>query len=867
MTELGRSDDRSHGSSSGGQVELGDLPSHIGPYRILRLLGQGGMGVVYLAQQEEPVRREVAIKVLKTGTDSELVVARFDTERQALAVMEHPGITKVFDAGISAGRWPYFVMENVSGVPLIEYADAHRLSIADRIGLIIQVCRAVQHAHQKGIIHRDLKPSNILVTDADGPPLCKVIDFGIAKATGGVDQARLTVTGLAIGTPAYMSPEQALGSGLDIDTRADIYSLGVVLYELLAGVLPYDPARMSSLALIAQHASVDARSPSSRVAALPQAEQASLAALRQTDAAGLRRALAGDLDWITLQALEKERERRYQTAISLAEDLERHLADRPVSAGPPSGAYRVGKFVRRHRAGVTLTATVAVLLVGSSIAVSVQARRAQRARVVAEQRQVQAEELISFMLGDLRTRLSAIGGLDILSQVGKKAQDYFAAVPETELSDAEQFRRSEALRQIGDVRVQQGDFAGAMGLFRQSLALAGTVARRNAGNADWQLGLGASHFWVGFIHWRHNDLDSALAEFTPYLRITQALVARWPDSLRFRNELGQASSNIGSVKEAQGDLAGALAAYREAIAAKEFTARADTTKLDWRLGLADGYNAAAVVQRKLGDLAGAERMHRAELAEKLALVAHDPPNKQYQSRLAAGYSFLGELLMTEGHESAALQELTASRELYRSLVAADSTNTEMRRFLATVERQRSTALLESGDVRGALREIEPSRVWLDPKTTKIPNNAVWQLALARTLAARADALSSAGRGAEAAASAQRAIDLMAPALSKKPSDQNLRVGLADSYLSLGAARAGLGDLAGARTAWKSAWQTVDSLARATRITDQLALDATALLRLDQVAEARPMVDELLRRGYRRPRWMALVRQHNMTLSS
>ena len=207
--------------------------------------------------------------------------------------------------------------------------------------------------------------------------------------------------------------------------------------------------------------------------------------------------------------------------------------------------------------------------------------------------------------------------------------------------------------------------------------------------------------------------------------------------------------------------------------------------------------------------------------------------------------------MTEGHESAALQELTASRELYRSLVAADSTNTEMRRFLATVERQRSTALLESGDVRGALREIEPSRAWLDPKTTKIPNNA----------------LSSAGRGAEAAASAQRAIDLMAPALSKKPSDQNLRVGLADSYLSLGAARAGLGDLAGARTAWKSAWQTVDSLARATRITDQLALDATALLRLDQVAEARPMVDELLRRGYRRPRWMALVRQHNMTLSS
>src|SRR6266850_637243 len=241
----------------GSSLELGEHPRRIGPYRILRLLGQGGMGVVYLAEQTEPVRREVAIKILKTGIDSDRFLARFEAERQALAVMEHPGITKVFDAGITETGWPYFVMERVSGVPLTEYADAHRLTVADRVRLFAQICRAVQHAHQKGIIHRDLKPSNVLVTESDGAPLCKIIDFGIAKATEG-DTARLTQTGLSVGTPAYMSPEQATASDLDVDTRADVYSLGVVLYELLAGVLPFDAGALGALGLMARHASEDA---------------------------------------------------------------------------------------------------------------------------------------------------------------------------------------------------------------------------------------------------------------------------------------------------------------------------------------------------------------------------------------------------------------------------------------------------------------------------------------------------------------------------------------------------------------------------------------------------------------------------------
>ena len=411
------------GLSLGTPVELGDRPTRIGPYRILDVLGRGGMGVVYLAEQLEPVRREVAIKVLRTSDDSDLVVARFNAERQALAVMDHPSITKVFDAGITENGWPYFVMERVTGVPLGEYVSTRKLTLADRLKLFEKVCRAIQHAHQKGIIHRDVKPSNVLVTTIDDAPVCKVIDFGIAKATQGEGRARLTMTGVSVGTPAYMSPEQALGSSLDVDTRSDIYSLGVVLYELITGLLPFETS-MPAMRIMQHHVDTDSIAPSARIATLEPEMQAQLAAECGTSVHDFLGALAGDLDWITLKALEKERERRYQTATELAADIERFLSNRPVSASPPSRVYLARKFVRRHRLAVAFAATTAVLIVVGAAAILVQARRVSRARAVAVQRQTQAEELINFMLGDdFRTRLSAIGGLDVLEKVGKAAQD------------------------------------------------------------------------------------------------------------------------------------------------------------------------------------------------------------------------------------------------------------------------------------------------------------------------------------------------------------------------------------------------------------------------------------------------------------
>ena len=835
-------------------------PSRIGPYRILRHLGEGGMGVVYLAEQLEPVRREVALKLLRTGVDTRQFVARFEAERQALAVMDHPGITRVFDAGTTDAGWPYFVMERVDGVPLTAYATAHRLSLRDRVRLLAQVCRAVQHAHQKGIIHRDLKPSNVLVTEADGEPLCKVIDFGIARAVepaAGAEQ--LTRTGLALGTPAYMSPEQAFGSGLDVDTRTDVYSLGVMLYELLTDRLPFDASAYRGVALLVHHATKDPPSPSGRVAALGPEEQAQVAAARRVEVAALRRELSGELGWIVLRAIDRERDRRYETASALAADLERYLRHEPVSAAAPSAAYRARKFVRRHRASVAFAATVLVLLVGFSAATAVQARRLAVARDLAASRQGQAEELIGFMLGDLRGQLTQIGRLDVLDQVGARALAYFAAVPESELSDAELFRRTQALRQLGEVRVDQGKLAEAMDAFRQSLALAEGLARRDSLNGEWQVGLGASRFWVGFIHWRQGTLDSALAHFEPYLDIGERLVARWPDSLAYRQELGYAHSNLGSVREAQGDLPGALEAFRATLATHEHLARADSTNLENVLDLANTHNTVGVIQRKLGELAGAVASHRTELALKQSLAARDTANHRWRQAVASGHAFLGVALLARGDVDSAVASFEAAHAIRAALAGRDRTNAERQRSLANVERLLAQALLERGDVGAALRHLAASTGALERLVAGEPGNQEWGRELARARLTEGQALLAAGRAGAAVQATRRAIAVAEPATGAACDgpDQCLLVG--EGYLLLGDAQARLGDATAAGQAWRRAVHSLDSLARTARQTDLLATTAIALVRLQRTAEAEPLLRELERRGYRRPSFTALAR--------
>ena len=356
-----------------------NLDRCIGPYRLLELIGEGGMGEVWRAEQLQPVRRQVALKVIKAGMDTKQVVARFESERQALALMDHPAIAKVFDGGGTREGRPYFVMEYVSGLPLTEHCDTQRLSIVERLELFLEVCAGVQHAHQKAVIHRDLKPSNVLVAVVDGKAQPKIIDFGIAKATGQrlTERTLSTEAGAIIGTPEYMSPEQADFTGENVDTRTDVYSLGVILYELLTGSLPLGSQKLRSIGFEEfrrQLREVEPSRPSTRLSTLGDGTTDS-AQKRDTDPSALRGRLEGDLDAMTLKALEKDPDRRYGTPSELAADVGRYLRDEPILARPPSRRYRARKYIRRHRLGVALASAFALLLLASSVSMVIQVRR------------------------------------------------------------------------------------------------------------------------------------------------------------------------------------------------------------------------------------------------------------------------------------------------------------------------------------------------------------------------------------------------------------------------------------------------------------------------------------------------------------
>jgi serine/threonine protein kinase len=364
-----------------------------GRYKLLQPIGEGGMGSVWMAQQTSPVTRLVAMKLVKAGMDSRAILARFEAERQALAVMDHPNIAKVLDGGSTEAGRPFFVMELVKGTPITRYCDENRLPLRQRLELFVPVCQALQHAHQKGIVHRDLKPSNVLVAPYDGKPVPKVIDFGVAKATGPrlTERTLFTEFGAIIGTLQYMSPEQAELNNLDIDTRSDIYSLGVLLYELLTGTTPLDIQGLRGAAMAAVLMAIHDEEPPKPSTRLNNSGDSlpSIAAQRQTEPAKLSRLVRGELDWIAMKALEKDRNRRYETANGLARDLERYLLDEVVEAQPPSAGYRLRKFVRKHRAVLTLTVTaMLLLLIGAAVSAwqAVRAKRAQAEALAAERR-------------------------------------------------------------------------------------------------------------------------------------------------------------------------------------------------------------------------------------------------------------------------------------------------------------------------------------------------------------------------------------------------------------------------------------------------------------------------------------------------
>ena len=405
------------------------------------VLGEGGMGTVYRADQFEPVRRQVALKLIRIGMDSRAVLARFNAERQALALMDHPNIARVFDGGTTPSNQPFFVMELVHGASITEYCDRRRLTLRARLELFVAVCQAVQHAHQKGIIHRDLKPSNVLVTEVDGRPTPKVIDFGVAKATEfDLTDLSLGDTGAIVGTPTYMSPEQADPSCMDIDTRTDVYALGVILYEMLVGSPPIDAKqfkRGALLEMLRMVREVDPPRPSTKVSTAETLP--SIAASRDLEPEQLKRALRGELDWMVMEALEKDRTRRYETASGFAADVMRHLAHEPVLAAPSSRTYRMRKFVRKHR-GAVMAASMVLLSLLAGVAgttsgmITAQHRRKEaeaarlaeaRAREGEKQQHARYRTAVDFAVTDLRHLLeSSIYTKTVQDEFGRQAMQF-----------------------------------------------------------------------------------------------------------------------------------------------------------------------------------------------------------------------------------------------------------------------------------------------------------------------------------------------------------------------------------------------------------------------------------------------------------
>ncbi len=452
-------------TSTSGATEA-SVGAVIGSYHLLQPIGQGGMGEVWLAEQKQAVRRRVAIKLIKAGMDTREVVARFEAERQALALMDHPGIAKVFEAGSTPQGRPYFVMEYVIGMPITDYCDKHKLTTRERLELFIRACDAVQHAHQKAIIHRDLKPSNILVSEVDGKPTPKIIDFGVAKATAQplTDRSMVTRIGSIIGTPAYMSPEQADSRGEDIDTRTDVYSLGVILYELLISALPHDFRNLRFDEVVHKLREDEAPKPSTKLRTLGE-QSTTTARNRRTEPRMLARQLRGDLDAITLKAIEKDRSRRYGSPSELGEDINRHLRNEPVTAHAPSVAYHARKYIRRHRLGVAVAAAAVVVLAAFALAQALQLRRITRERD-------RADRITAFMTSMFKVsnpseaRGNSITAHEVLDKASSEVNTGLARDPELQ---------AQMMQVMGTVYANLGLYPRAESLLRRSAEIRRSV--------------------------------------------------------------------------------------------------------------------------------------------------------------------------------------------------------------------------------------------------------------------------------------------------------------------------------------------------------------------------------------------------------
>jgi serine/threonine-protein kinase len=777
-------------------------------YEIGECLGAGGMARVYRAFDRR-LGRPVALKILD-ASDPE-TPRRLLREARAQARVRHDHVLDVYETGELGGR-PYIAVRYVAGGSLADLA-ASEVGLERRVRLLAQVAEGLHAAHREGLLHGDVKPSNVLVEETqDGEPKAWIGDFGIATGVEGADPG---AGGLA-GTPAFMAPERLTGDPAAVDRRSDVYSLGVTLFRVLTSAPPPGAG--------ARWADLRERAPD----------------------------LPPDLAAVVERCLASDPAARYPSARAVADDLRRFLDGEVVEAYADRRAYRLARFAARHRT-LLAGAGVAALLLAAALAVAaVLGVQAVRANARADQRRSQAEDLIGFMLTDLRDKLEPVGRLDLLDDVGERALRYFAAVPEAELSDEELARRSTALYQIGDVRMRRGDLAGAERPLEESLALARQLAARDPDNAERLFGLGQSEFWAGYALWERGDPEGALRHFEAYRDVSERLVAREPENLDWRLELAYAHSNLGSVLRKQGDLPGALARFEQALAIEAGLVEEapDSPHADaWRFELAAAHNSVGATLEELGRLAEAQEHYEADLALRRALVERDPENRRWKEFLGTSEEFLGVLLLARG-DPGARAHLEAARVRFDELVAHDPANGDWRYkqawshlWLGRLER----AEARPAAARAAWDRAEAIATRLAAEDAK---RVDWRqlLGVARLHAALETAAPDPRTARDRA---REAVALLEPLATARSVDRRSRRWLAEALLVLGDAEAAAGAPEAAERARARAAQTLSPLVEAgTRDPAVLSAWARATEALGRPREAASARARLAEIGYR-----------------
>lgn len=808
--------------------------TRVGNIRVLERIGEGGMGEVYVGL-DETLQRKVALKAIRSEYRMHASArARFLREARILSKLDHPNICRIHDY-VEREDGEFLVLELIDGVNLAK-AARQGLDPKRKLRIAVEVARVLAAAHAAGVVHRDLKPDNVMLT-REGQ--VKVLDFGLARersagpadadeaaahdlapdADGGAtadsgatvdsaadstvtpEQAFHTAIGSVVGTPLYMSPEQARGA--PVTTAGDMYSFGLLVQSLFSGRPPYE--------------------------------------------AGLR----------PRELLEKVRRGQTLPPEGVGRDLAA-LIGRLKAAAPAARATALETVERlewlrdkpRRRVRRLLAAVLAAVAVLAGVKYTLDLRRE---RAIADQRREQAERLIGFMLGDLRQKLEPLGRLELLDDVGEQASTYFAAVPESELSDAELARRAMALYQIGDVRIKQGDLTAAMPAFEQAVALGQGLMRRDANNPEWLETLALAHFWLGNGHWNAGDLPAALEHFEANRGLAAQLADARPEDLDLRMEVANGEFNVGSVLEAQGDLEGARDHLRESVRIVEKLLAADPSRQDWRYTLGTNHLQVGRIREALGELREAADDYRADLAIMRELVAADPERPDWTEQLVVAHNHVGSALERLGQVGEALTHHAESVRIARELSLRDETNSWWNGILAIARRNLGWTRYLDGDESAALTELIASATALEDLAERDAARRQWREELGLARLGAGSVLLARGDPRGALSEVRRAQAALAPADGERTDDPRSRRAWAEGELLLGDVLAAAGEPDAARAAWERGFAAIEPLARGSHDGTLLAPLARALLRLGDEADARPVLERLAEQGYVDPR--------------